>query len=83
MNITAQQDLKLFETARHLGHHKSNEETLHYALQYYIDYLQQPKKTKDLWDIIEELRTPDFDGIENVDELFNCRSKETGREISL
>ena len=84
MNITAKQDLQLFEIARHLGNHKNNEETLHYAMQYYINYLRQPKKPNDLWDIIQELRnSPDFDGIENVDEIFNCRSKETGREINL
>ena len=84
MNINAQQDLQLFETARHLGHHQNNEETLHYALQYYVEHLKQPKKPNNLWDIIQELRnSPDFDGIENIDELFNNRSKEIGREINL
>ncbi len=84
MNITVKQDLQLFETARHLGHHKNDEETLHYALQHYIDYLKQPQKPNNLWDIIQELRSsPDFEAIENVDEIFNNRSKETGREINL
>ena len=83
MNTLLEENQKLCETASYLGHHASQEETIHTALQWYIDYLKSQKK-RTLWDAIQELRnSPDFIPIDDADEIFNVRSKETGREINL
>ena len=42
------------------------------------------QKQRTFWDVIQDLRNaPDFVPIENVDEIFEVRSKEIGREIEL
>jgi hypothetical protein len=83
MNALLEENQILCETARTLGHHTNSEETIHSALQWYIDYLKT-KQQRTLWEVIQDFRnSPDFVGIENADEIFNVRSKETGREINL
>jgi len=83
MNTLIEENKILCETARTLGHHKTEEETVYIALQWYINYLKIQKQ-RTLWDVIQDFRnSPDFVGIEDTNELFNIRSKETGREINL
>jgi hypothetical protein len=83
MNALLEENQILCETARTLGQHTTEAETIHSALQWYIDYLKNQKQ-RTLWDVIQDLRnSPDFIAIDNSDEIFNVRSKETGREINL
>ncbi len=83
MKTLLEENQKLCETASYLGHHATQEETIHTALQWYIDYLKSQKQ-RTLWDAIQELRSsPDFVAIDDVEEIFNVRSKEIGREINL